>query len=74
MKIQRLLKKKDILQLCAISHSTLYRMIKKGTFPEPVALTGGRSVAWREDDIAHWIDTRPRIPLARIQLIDDGEV
>ena len=74
MRITRLLRKEDVLELCAMSHSTLYRMIKCGSFPEPVAVTGQRSVAWREDDIERWINTRPRIPLARIQLIDDGEV
>jgi prophage regulatory protein len=72
MKVTKLLRKKDVLMLCAISHSTLYGLVKKGTFPEPVALTGGRSVAWREDDIAHWINARPRVPLAQIQLNNEG--
>ena len=74
MNISRLLRKNEVLVLCAISHSTLYRMIKSGSFPEPVAVTGQRSVAWREDDIERWINARPRVPLTRVQIIDDGEV
>jgi len=74
MNSSRLLRKNEVLELCAMSHSTLYRMIKKGSFPEPVAVTGQRSVAWRADDIERWINARPRVPLTRVQLIDDGEV
>lgn len=60
-----LIKKEVVLEICAMSKSTLYRLVKAGEFPEPVSLGGGRSVAWRADEVAHWIENRPRVCLAR---------
>lgn len=54
----QLVKKQTVLHLCAISKSTLYRLIAKGEFPSPVSLTGGRSVAWRMSEVEAWINSR----------------
>lgn len=40
-----------------LSKSTLYKMIKAGTFPAPKQL-GARSVGWLESDVQAWIDSR----------------
>lgn len=58
-----LLKRAQVLKICAISNSTLYRLIKVGAFPEPIGITGKRSVAWKEDDVVKWIEELPRVPL-----------
>ena len=54
-----LLKLNDVLNLCQLSKSTLYRMIRAGDFPEPVALNK-RAVAWKTEEIEAWIDGLPR--------------
>ena len=37
--------------------SSIYAGVKAGTFPAPVRLSA-RAVAWREEDIDHWINER----------------
>ena len=61
----RLLKIEEVLSLCAMSKSNLYKMIERGDFPRPVSI-GPRSVAWRQSDVASWLKDRP--PTSR----DDG--
>lgn len=39
--------------------SSIYAGVKDGTFPAPVRV-GPKSVAWRSDEIDHWVDSRPR--------------
>jgi prophage regulatory protein len=40
------------------SRSAIYRDIAAGTFPAPIRI-GDRAVAWRQRDIAAWIESRP---------------
>jgi prophage regulatory protein len=53
-KILRLRATKDWVGL---SRSTIYAMMKNGTFPTNISL-GARSVGWLEADIQSWIDAR----------------
>lgn len=39
------------------SPSSVWRMIKAGTFPRPVRLGPGR-VGWRQSAVAEWLDAR----------------
>lgn len=41
------------------SRTTVWREVRAGRFPAPVATSPNR-VAWRESDLDHWIATRPR--------------
>ena len=54
----RLMRRDQVLHICAISRSALYDMISKGMFPEPVRI-GRRAVAWREYEVVAWIKSRP---------------
>lgn len=61
-----LIKLKVVVEMCAISRSTIYRLIKDKDrlFPAPVSLTGVRSVAWRLSEIEEWVNSRkPTKPL-----------
>lgn len=40
-----------------ISHTTLWRRVKEGSFPKPVKLST-RVAAWRAEDIRAWIAAR----------------
>ncbi|WP_217188019.1 MULTISPECIES: helix-turn-helix transcriptional regulator [Enterobacter] len=55
---KRLIKVKTVLELCAISRATLYRLIEAKAFPRQVSLTGARAVAWREEEVLEWIASR----------------
>lgn len=46
-----------VCQLTGLRKSSIYAMIKEGNFPAPVRI-GRRAVAWRQEDISRWIDTR----------------
>ena len=48
-----------VIRLTGLSRTTLWRLEGQGEFPARVRL-GANSVGWREEEIARWIDTRPR--------------
>lgn len=52
----KLIKLKEVLALCAISKTTMYRLINQERFPRPMQLPGGRAVAWRYREIEVWIE------------------
>lgn len=52
----RLLRKKEILELTGKSNSAIYREIIDGTFPAPVSI-GKRAVAWKASEITQWMDS-----------------
>lgn len=45
----------ELTALLTVSKPTIYRRIKDGSFPSPVRISA-RRVAWRECDIAAWLD------------------
>jgi len=51
---QELYRKPLVLQITGLSHSTLYYLMKNGTFPSQVKI-GQRAVAWRKSDIDAWL-------------------
>lgn len=44
----------DIVQITALSRSSIYRRIAAGDFPAQVSL-GGRATGWRREDLQEWI-------------------
>lgn len=54
----RLLRLPEVMARVGLTRSPIYRQIAAGTFPPAVSL-GARAVAWRESDIAAWIEARP---------------
>ncbi len=52
-----LYRRPDVERITGLSRSTLYAWMKAGDFPQPVKL-GARLVAWRERDVAEWLETR----------------
>ena len=51
------LRRHEVLERCAISNTTLHRLITDGHFPQPVQI-GPRSVAWIEEEIEGWINEK----------------
>ena len=42
-----------------MSRSSIYRLMQDGEFPRPVKV-GPAAVRWRESEITHWSESRPR--------------
>lgn len=55
----RLLRIDEVRRRTGLSRTSLWRKEKEGTFPSRVKI-GANSVAWREEDIEAWIESRPR--------------
>ncbi|WP_081082278.1 helix-turn-helix transcriptional regulator [Burkholderia diffusa] len=53
----RLYRLPDVCGFTGLRKSSIYAMIKDGSFPAPVRI-GRRAVAWRQEDIGRWIDAR----------------
>lgn len=54
-----LLREPEVLQRVRFSRATLQRLVAQAQFPPPVKLSA-KIRAWKADDVAHWIETRPR--------------
>ena len=52
---ERLLRIHDVSARLGVSRSTIYSMIRAGTFP-PAKLIGRRTAVWRESEINDWIE------------------
>lgn len=53
----KLLRRPEVEARTGLSRSTIYAWISAGKFPQPVML-GTRLVAWRDSDIAAWLESR----------------
>lgn len=53
----RILSPRDVVIMLGISEVTIWRMRKRGEFPEPLRVSP-RRVGWRESDIRAWLDSR----------------
>lgn len=54
----RYIRRREVENLTGLSRSSIYAMMKVGTFPRPVKLSA-RAVAWSEEDILTWLSERP---------------
>ena len=52
-----LLRLPDVIQRVGYKRTSIYRLIQRGEFPEPVQL-GQSAVAWPSDEIDAWIAGR----------------
>lgn len=54
---ERLINIHEVVELIGLSRSTIYVLVSAGKFPKPLKLTE-RRVAWRNSDIASWVQDR----------------
>ena len=47
----------DLQEIIPVSRSTLWRWVRDGKFPPPIAL-GPNTRAWRESDVLSWLDKK----------------
>lgn len=55
----QIMKIKEVLNQCAISKATLYRLISEGKFPRQIKLSR-RAIGFHEHEINDWIAGRHR--------------
>lgn len=55
--IERLIRRREVEAHTGLARSTIYEFVAEGKFPPPVHI-GARAVAWRESDVAEWIESR----------------
>ncbi len=59
----KLLRKKEVLEMVSITNSTMYRMINNGQFPRPIRLDNeniNSGVRWKLSEINTFIEQRFR--------------
>jgi prophage regulatory protein len=55
----RIIKIREVITMTGLSRSSIYLLIKKGTFPAQVKLST-RSSGWFWSEINSWVMSRPR--------------
>lgn len=55
----RIIKLREVIAMTGLSRSSIYLLIKKGTFPVQVKLST-RSSGWFLSEINSWVVSRPR--------------
>ena len=58
VKLDRMMRISEVIDVLGVSRSTLYRMVAGGGFPRPVRV-GQRATRWRQSDIQQWMDSLP---------------
>lgn len=54
---KKLSRLKEVMARTGLSRSSIYAHIKNGQFPNSILL-GERSVAWVDDEISDWIESK----------------
>ena len=54
-----MLRRVEVEEICGLTRSTIYRLMRAGKFPEPIRI-GPRAVRWPKQELYDWISTRPR--------------
>ena len=55
----KLVRIRAVLKLTGLSRSYIYQLADKGLFPQSIQLVpGGLSVAWVEQEVLDWIESR----------------
>ena len=54
-----ILRIKDVMQITTLSRTTLYRLIGRGDFPQPLKL-GPNARGWRQSEVEAWVENLDR--------------
>ena len=63
VRMDSILRTKDVLNVVGFARTTLWRRVKSGDFPQPVRLggAGSRAVGWRSGEVERWLAERPSV-------------
>ena len=68
----RLLTNEQITAQIGISRSTIYRLTRKNSFPQPIRI-GERSVRWLESDVEAWLAERKSASRQKKDRVESSE-
>lgn len=54
------LRLRQVIQTTGLARSSIYTLMQSGEFPKSIRLSA-RSVGWRSDEVAQWIEDRTEI-------------
>ncbi|WP_423739502.1 helix-turn-helix transcriptional regulator [Desulfuromonas soudanensis] len=60
MRTDRLVRRKELIEIVGYSASSIWRRIKDGSFPNSVRL-GPSAVAWRLSEVEEWMRSRQSV-------------
>ena len=69
---KKLMRKTAVVEMTSLSYGTIRRLYLAGEFPKPVQLTKGGSIAWFEDEVAEWIESRKVVSPATQRQVAPG--
>ncbi|MBU5637380.1 AlpA family phage regulatory protein [Geomonas sp. Red69] len=73
MENDKLIRRKQVLELIGLSHSTQWRLEKAGRFPARVRLGSG-SVGWHLTEVEEWVRERERVAVpSNMPSLQSGE-
>ena len=62
--MRKLITKAEVLERVPYSYPTIWEKMRRGEFPRSVKLDdSGAKVAWFEDELIEWIESRKRVDL-----------
>ena len=56
--MEKLLRRDEVEDLVGLATTSIYRLMRAGSFPEPLRI-GARAVRWRRSDLESWLAGRP---------------
>lgn len=56
--VDRIYRKKEVLEITGISNSNLYDLMARNNFPRPISLGGPRAKGWLSSELIGWINER----------------
>jgi prophage regulatory protein len=58
---KHIIRLRQVLEQVSLSRATVYKMIRRSEFPQPVQI-GQRSVGWLTEEVNTWLESRPHTP------------
>ena len=63
--------KAEVLERVPYSYPTIWEKMRRGEFPRSVKLdNSGAKIAWYEDEITEWIESRERVELKPLPSVE----
>ena len=56
--VPRVHRRKAVVAMTGLSATTLWRMTRRGEFPQPIRLSSGAAVGYLDSEIASWLAER----------------
>ena len=53
----RFMRRREVLELLGLSHTTVYKMVDEGRFPRPLRI-GPNTTRWRSDQVTEWMEAQ----------------